>query len=102
MNKGIKIAVYAGLVLIAAFLGWGFRANYARLMNDNAPKADTDLVNVKLRDYGKQAVPIQSDYHLGAWGAGLGVSVVLLGLMAAHDVSQYFGGKALKALFNEE
>jgi hypothetical protein len=102
MNRGTKIAIYAGLVLIASFLSWGFRANYARLMHDNAPKADTDLVNVKLRDYGKQSRPIQGDYHLGAWGGSLVVSVVLLGLMAAHDVSQYFGGKALKVLYNED
>ena len=102
MNKGTKIAIYVTVMLIAGFLGWGFKVNYARLMDDNAPKADADLVNVKIPDYQKKAQPIKTDYHLGLWGAGLGVSMVLLGLMAAHDVSQYFGAKALKVLYNDE
>jgi len=102
MNKRTKIAIYAALAVTAGFLGWGFKTNYARLMDNSAPKADTDLVNVKLRDYAKQVQPIQTDYHLGAWGAGLVASMVLLGLMAAHDVSQLFGTKVLKALYNDE
>lgn len=102
MNKGTKIAIYAGLVVSAGVLGWGFKVNYARLMDDSAPKVDNDLVNVKLREDGTKARPMKSDYHLGAWGAGLVVSAVLLGLLAAHDVSQYFGGRALKVLYNED
>jgi hypothetical protein len=102
MNKGTRIAFYAVLAVIAGFLGWGFRTNYDRLMHDSAPKPDVDLVNVKIPDYQKKAQPVETDYHLGAWGTGLVLSVVFLGLMAAHDFSQYVGSKTLKMLYNDD
>jgi tetratricopeptide (TPR) repeat protein len=102
MNKRIKIAIYGLLALSACLFIWQFKINYARLMAGGEPEADTDLTNVKAPDYQKKAVPTRTDYHLGAWGAGLVLSLVGLGLMAAHDVSGFFGGRALRAIYNDE
>ncbi len=102
MEKGTKIALSVVLAASALFFGWGFKTNYARLMDDSGAKADADLVNPKLPDYQKNVVETRTDYHLGAWGAALVVSVVLLGLMSAHAASQYLGGRALKVLYNDD
>ena len=101
MNKRIKIAIYLLLLLSAGLFFWQFRANYSRLMAEGESKADTDLINVKVPDYRARAVPAQSNYHLGAWGAGLVLSLVSLGLLLANDISQFFSGRAMKVFYNE-
>src|SRR5205823_956498 len=102
MKKRTKIAIYVLLALSACLFTWQFKTNYARLMAGGEPEADTDLTSVKAPDYQKKAVPTRTDYHLGAWGAGLVLSLVGLGLMAAHDVSGFFGGRALRVIYNDE
>ena len=102
MNKRIKIAIYLLLLLSAGLFLWQFRANYSRLMAEGESKADTDLINVKLPDYRAKAVPAQTNYHLGAWGAGLVISLVGLGLLLANDLSHFFSGRAMKIFYNEE
>ena len=70
MNQRIKIAIYLLLLLSSALFVWQFRANYSRLMAEGESKADTDLINVKVPEYRARAVSTQTNYHLGAWGAG--------------------------------
>src|SRR6266511_2770344 len=102
MKKGSKIAFYVVLAIIACLFGWRFKTNYSRLMEDGNSGSDTELVNIKIPDYQKKAAPVRTDYHLGAWGAGLVLSLVGLGLMVAHDVSGFAGNRALKVLYNDD
>src|SRR6266545_1431138 len=102
MNKRIKIAIYLLLLLSSGLFVWQFRANYSRLMAEGESKADTDLINVKVPDYRAKSVPAQTNYHLGAWGAGLVLSLVGLGLLLANDLSHFVSGRAMKVLYNEE
>src|SRR5438046_7494327 len=102
MNKRIKIAIYLLLLLSAGLFLWQFRANYSRLMAEGESKADTDLINVKVPDYRAKAAPTPTNYHLGAWGAGLVLSFVGLGLLLANDLSHLFSGRAMKVFYNEE
>src|SRR5439155_4573704 len=102
MKKRTQIALYAVLASSACFFIWCFKSNYSRLMAEGEMKADTDLINVKVPDYSRKATPARTDYHLGAWGAGMVLSVVGLGLMVAHDVSHYVSGRAIKVLYNDE
>jgi hypothetical protein len=44
----------------------------------------------------------KSSGRVGLWLGLLVISVVSLGLLIAHDVSQYFGNKALNVLYNDE
>ena len=102
MNKRIKISIYLVLLISAGLFIWQFRANYARLMAEGESQADTDLINVKVPDYRARAVPAQTNYHLGAWGAGMVLSLVGLGLLLANDLSHLFSGRAMRVLYNEE
>jgi len=102
MGKGTTIVVCVLLASVALFTGWQFKANYSRLMNDTGTQADTELINPKLRDYQHQPAPAKTDHNLGAWGAGLVISVVLLGLLLAHQASQYLGTRAVNALYNDD
>jgi tetratricopeptide (TPR) repeat protein len=102
MNKRIKFAIYLVLALSAGLFAWRFRANYSRLMAEGESKADTDLINVRVPDYRAKAVPAQTNYHLGAWGAGLVLSLVGLGLFVANDLSHFVSGRAMKVFYNEE
>src|SRR2546422_8767104 len=102
MNKRTKTALYLLLALSACLFIWRFKSNYSRLMAEGETKTDNDLINVKLPDYQKTAPPARTDYHLGAWGAGMVLSLVGLGLMVAHDVSGFIGSRALKVLYTDE
>ncbi|PYK99198.1 MAG: hypothetical protein DME19_09560 [Verrucomicrobia bacterium] len=102
MKKRTKITSYVALALSAGFFIWCFKNNYSRLMAEGETKADTDLINVKVPDYQRRAAPAKTDYHLGAWGAGMVLSLVGLGLMAAHDISGFIGSRALKVLYTDE
>ena len=102
MNKRIKIAIYLVLALSAGLFVWRFKANYSRLMAEGDSKTDTDLINVNVPDYRARPVPAQTNYHLGAWGAGMMLSLVGLGLLAANDLSYFFSGRAMKVIYNEE
>ena len=102
MSKGTRIAIIITLAAAACFFGWGFQTNYSRLMDEGASKGDTDLINVKVPDYAKKAPQLKTDYPLGAWGAGLVLSAAVLALFVAHEVSQFFGSRALRVLYNDE
>ena len=102
MNPRIKIAMYVALALSAGLFTWRFKTNYSQLMAEGDSKADTDLINVKVPDYRTKAMPAQTNYHLGAWGAGLVLSLVGLGLLLANDLSYLASGRAMKVLYNEE
>jgi tetratricopeptide (TPR) repeat protein len=102
MKKGTKITLYVLLVLGVGLFTWRFKANYTRLMTAGEQTSDTDLINVKVPDYEKRAAPARTDYHLGALGAGLVLSLVGLGLLVAHDLSDFVGSRALKLIYNEE
>src|SRR5438445_5107391 len=102
MNKGTKIAIYAVLTLCAGLFLWRFKANYSQLMAEGESKTDSDLINIKVPDYQAKAAPARTDYRLGAWGAGMVLAFVALGLLVAHDASQYFSARALKIIYNDE
>src|SRR2546428_5494171 len=102
MNKRIKTAIYLLLLLSAGLFVWQSRANCSRLMAAGESKADTDLINVRVPDYRPKALPAQTNYHLGAWGAGLVLSLVGLGLLLANDLSHFFSGRPMKVFYNEE
>ena len=102
MKKGTKIAIIVVLAAWAGFFGWQFKTHYALLMNESGAGRDADVLNVKLPDYQKKAPETKTDYHLAAWGAGLVVSVIALGLLLAHEASQFFGNRALKVLYNDD
>jgi TolA-binding protein len=101
VKKGTKTAIMIVLAAWACFFGWQFKTNYALLMNESGTGGDTDVINVKLPDYQKKAPETKADYPLAAWGAGLVVSLAILGLLVAHEASQFFGNRTLKVLYNE-
>lgn len=102
MEKRTKIALFIVLAAWSGYFAWQFKVNYSRLMDDSGTRREADIANPKLPDFEKKVVAAKTDYHLGAWGAGVVVSVVLLGLMAAHEVSQYVGARAMRLMYNDE
>ena len=61
----------------------------------------TDLVNVDIPGSSDEEESKNPESTLTGWGAGMLLSVVLLGLLTAHDVSLYFGEKASKAVYSD-
>jgi hypothetical protein len=103
MHRGLKIGLYVAFALGAGLCGWQFQRNYGRLMAAGTQPADTDLLNVRLPDYQKQAAPTEVvEYHLGPYGAGLVFGLVGLGLLLGNDLSHFFGSRTLKTFYNEE
>ena len=102
MNKRTKIALYVLLALSACLFTWRFKTSYTRLMAGDGGQNESDVTNLKLPDYEKKAPPARTDYHLGALGAAMVLSLVGLGLLVAHDLSDFLGARALKAIYDDE
>jgi len=85
----------------------GLDTNSASVGTNTAPDSTTNLSasapvqpNPTKARKGK-SVPA-SKGHIGIWAALLLVSILGLGLLIATDVSQFFGNRALKVLYNDE
>ena len=102
MNRSLKIGLMVLLGLMAVGFGWQFKARYDRVMARRASAGDTDLVNVPVPDSQGQAVAAPQNERLGWFIGGLVLSAAGFGLLLAHEVAQYLGSRAIKALYNDE
>jgi TolA-binding protein len=120
MNMKFKLAAYAVLLLLAAGFGWGFYANY-KAVTPAPPTAPIDVTAPAATNNSvpatNSAPPVQTNAALeaaaaappsahakqGAMMAYLAAMVgalVGLGLMIAHDVTQFAGNVAVDALLD--
>lgn len=106
MSKSLKIAIYAVLVLCAVWMARAFYTNYA---GDSAVPANeapgTNAPAVK----GDAPVPEHAGTFQGKRASRLVTYALLFlaftigaGLMAAHDVSHFFGSRVEAFIFNDE
>ncbi len=100
MNRRIRIGLYAILLLLALFFGQRFYSEYSKLMRDPGD-ATSDLTASTPTDR-KIATGDSRLSYLIIFGSGLFVSVVIAGLMAAHDLSQFVAARALKFIYDED
>lgn len=101
MKLWIRIALYVVFIALACGFGYVFRRDYTRFMSEQETSSKSDPVE------NLTATPRltggQPDFAtLIKYGGVFVLSVIGAGLLFAHDVSVYLGGKAQKALFNEE
>jgi len=99
VNNIIKITVYTVLVGLACLFLHGFYKNYNLLMNttvdDEAATNGATLVARQLPSSAKFS-------NIILYGGALVGTVIILGLLAGHEVSDYVGHRFGKFLFNEE
>ncbi len=102
LNTPIRIALYVLLTTAMVVCGILFYRNYTAESHREV-KAPTQEPAESGQPEELKSAAIQHDYHrmLICAGAFL-ASAVALGLLAAHDLSGYFGGSAVEFLFNEE
>ncbi|MBU6399821.1 MAG: hypothetical protein KGS61_05835 [Verrucomicrobia bacterium] len=102
MKRSVRIALFAILLVLACVFGGSFYSRYARIMNENPTSVTTSAEEVRVPDYDK-ATPQNRIYaHMMMFGAAFFFSVVALGLLTAHELSQWVAAKTVKVLFNEE
>lgn len=105
MNRSVRIVLFVVLLVAGLFSGARLKANYDAIADRSAHRMESDLTSVPGSE-GEKAPATQasavSRTSLGMWGASLVLNLIAAGLIAAHEVSQYLGARAAKALFNEE
>lgn len=102
MRNEIKLAVYA--VLLAGTCIFGFLAvsSYKSLMHQPSDASQSSLTEVPALNKDESPRTRGGYARMLTYGACFFVSVVGLGLFLGHDVAQYLGGRAVKALYNDE
>jgi len=128
MNTKFKLAAYAVLLLLAAWFAWGFYHNYtisareaaaaAAVTNDTAAVVTNNPVgtNSSAQASNAIAVPTNQDAKtpappappahavqgtMIAYLAALVGAIIGLGLLIAHDATQYFGSVMVDALLDD-
>jgi hypothetical protein len=101
MKRSVKIGLYAALVLMACVFEYSFHSRYTRIMSD-APTVTTSAEDVRTPDYSKAPPQNRIYAHMMMFGAAFFVTVVVLALFTAHEVSQFVAAKALKTLYNDD
>ncbi len=105
MNPILRVLLYVVLVLSAVVFGQRFFAVYSTKMDQAARRfdqAESTNAPAPVATDAKPATVKPAPSHLGLYGAGTLAAVIVLGLMLAHDVSQYVAQRTHKALYNEE
>ena len=103
MTLPIRISVYLLLIVLAAVFSHRFYTQFSGRIERSQSQSTTDL-DVKLPEdrmgVGKPATGNRAG--LGFCAAGFLFSVIGLGILAGRDISKYFAGRALTALYNDD
>src|SRR5438477_546392 len=102
MRNGIKIALYGVLLLGTCVFGYFALSSYKRLMHQPSDTSQGSLTEVPALTRNEGPRTSVGYARMLTYGAFFFVSVVGLGLMVGHDVSQYLGNRVLRALYNDE
>lgn len=101
MNTTVKLALYLILTIVACVFGYFAYSNYSKLMRNGAAKAEEVIPDVPALK--REHVETASGYgEVVAFGAVFFIAIVGLGLLVGHDVSSFFGNRAVKVLYNDE
>src|SRR5438477_4737787 len=101
MNHNVKLTLYFVFTVGACLFGYFAWRNYSHLMTDvqsrakgsgEATAVDTTNARPGYEGYSKAMT----------FGVLFFIMIVGAGLLVGHDVSHFFGNKALKALYNDE
>lgn len=99
VNNIIKPAVYTVLVLVACLFFHGFYQNYNRLMTTTMD----DEATINKENVVAHQLPSSAKFsNIITYGGAFFATVLILGLLTAHDVSAYVGHRFGKYLFNDE
>lgn len=99
VNNIIKTSVYAVLILMACLFFHGFYKNYNRLMETTV---DDEATLNKDKVVAHQMTSSVKFSNVILYGGAFFASVLVLSLLAGHDVSNYIGHRFGKYLFNNE
>ena len=99
MNRTLKLILYATLVTCVLWFSYAFYREYAKVAAPAPETVSTDAggsekvgaINFNERSKGK----------LSTYGALLFAAVAGLGLLLAHDISQFFGARVQDFVFND-
>lgn len=102
MSNRIKIGIYIVLTAATCVFAYLFYAYYTRLMSDSAQVSRSSPTEVPALETEKNPPASEGYARLLTFGGLFFLSLVALGFLAGHDVSQFFGGRALRTLYNDE
>src|SRR5437660_8725322 len=101
MSNKVKLSLYIVLTLGACVFGFFAWKNYERLMTgvQTTAKGSPEVPALE----GKSPPSTYEGYSRAmTFGVLFFIMIVSLGLLIGHDLSQFFGNRALKVLYNDE
>ena len=102
MSKSIKVPLYIILAVGAGLFGYFFYANYNQLMNDALEGSKSTAADLPALETRGDALATRGYAKVMLFGIGFCLTMLGLGSLFGHDVSQHFGSHFLKAAYNDE
>jgi len=102
MSNGVKVTLYVVLVIGACVFGYLGFSHYSRLMTDTLESAKDTSTEISAVGTKGDTISSQGYARVLTYGGIFFVMIVGLGLLIGHDISQYVGNRALRALYNDE
>jgi predicted negative regulator of RcsB-dependent stress response len=112
MNAKVKMSIYAILLILAVWFGWGFFSNYSSVTKAPVPEAPADNTNTNVvagnastnAPAAASSAPTAPQHaeqgKMIGYLAGFVIVIIGIGIMIAHDVTQVVGSAALDALLD--
>jgi hypothetical protein len=102
MRNEIKLALYAVALIGTCVFGYLALSSYRTLMHQPSDASQGSLTEVPALTKDESPKTRGGYARMLTCGAIFFVSVVGLGLLLGHDVSQHIGNRVLKGLYNDE
>jgi hypothetical protein len=102
MINSFKIALYVLLTTATCAFGYLFYTNYTRIMNVSADVSKSSPTDVPALETKKGTSAAEGYARMMTFGGVFFLALVGLGFLIGHDVSQFFGNRVLRSLYNDE
>ena len=102
MNSGLKIGFYVLVIAGACFFGRTAYVSYNKLMNNTPEDSREQPIDVPELEKAGNALATEGYSSVMTYGGAFFITIVILGFLLSHDVTNYFGNRVLMGLYNDE
>jgi hypothetical protein len=102
MSIKVKLTLYVVFLIGACLFGYLAYSSYSRGLKETAEAVKESPSDASTPTSKRDMISSKGQARSLTFGACFFGMIVGLGLLVGHDVSQYFGNRTLKALYNDE
>lgn len=102
MNSGLKIGFYLLVIAGACFFGRTAYVSYNKLMNNTPEGSREEPIDAPALGKTGDRIATEGYSRVMVYGGAFFVTIVILGFLLSHDVTNFLGNRVLTGLYNDE